>query len=272
LLTVDDTMENSLGIKGGVEFYNPQNAFNDTLTYKGLKYHHGKNDLLSGFLGQTGKWILLRTPQEYNADTIHYPPMALGFLGRMTGETGSTDVKTSTVLATSTHLASYSYASNYIVKENGSSNQNEINFHDENLLADLSSGSYIHFYHQKTTPEYFLKNFASTDGSMIDLVIYPIKIVRYHLSDALSRAVANGQSLSDADKIKLWGKDPCLTRQTFEGDSSGGHWVGPECMFPGIRRFVVYRPSVAFEQISFKLYLETELSKVGLRNKRKAMQ
>ena len=305
IITTDTAVKNSFGVSAGVEFYDPSNAFKfvdrgnwgtdcgdqsgkkvEDLpycnSYRGLSYGSNK---LPAFLNakNIGRSLLLSSPIK-NPTKLHgydlgYPDLYVNFPLRIVSTTvdhkNQVDVRPDFSLVSRSHLRDYTYASNYIKDNNGL----EINFHDEEIFGGLGTegdfkGKWTHYYHDHPHPGIFLKILQSYNGEQVNYLVRPIRIVRYHLSDAYLRAQEAGTEKPDE---KLRNKDPCLTRYIYRGSTEDmdlndsqkgkGHWVGIECQFPGVEQVVFIRPNVSLPIISFKIKMQSQMDREMKRRK-----
>ena len=255
-----------------------------------MAYKEGK---LSTFLAseRIGRYLLLSSPIKnptkldnydlgYPDLYIHYP---LRILSRLVDGQKKIDVRPDFSLAKAEHLQNYQYASNYIIQDDKENNAAEIFFHDEEIFGGLSvsgptQGRWAHYYHAHPHPGGFLKILQAYNGNQADYIVRPIRIIRYHLSDAYSRALASGVAHPDKS---LRNQDPCLTRYIYQGspvdgDGSGprtgkaddrGHWHGTECQYPGVEQIVFFRPNVSLPLVSFKVRMQSEQDRKFYRKK-----
>ena len=290
IITSDTGVLNAAGVRGGGEYFSPSQVFelaasgayedNDCSLalcdhFTGFSNSSGANGLGS-ILNATnaGRYTLLSTTFKGTAEDTGYPDRYLHYL------IGSSNGSKDTTLVKREHLLDYRFAWNYItdgtnftglhVDKSGASNNNalEINFHDEDIMSDKDKGKYKHYYYDiddedenKPLINDFLKIAQAYNGEQVDYMARPVRIVRYHLSDAYLRAQENGNANPDE---KLRDMDPCLSRYVYHD----GHWAGIECQYPGVKQITFWR-SVSSLSIDFSIYMESDSERNAARARKK---
>ncbi len=298
LITADISILNKFGVAGGSEFLNPADAFefrqrskgnwpSDCSTredvvmcnhFVGLSWNNGNFGGLEKFLTErnVGRYLLLSSPikqltkldEGKRSYDLGYPDLSVNYILRIVKRDVKSknvvDVRPDFSLVSKEHLRDYKYAANYI-----DNNADEINFHDEEIFGGLdtsesNAGRWTHYYHRHPHPGEYLRILQAYNGTQTEYLVSPIRIVRYHLSDAYQRALEAGEENPDP---KLKDRDPCLTRYIYRGsevDGDGaegdqrGRWVGVPCLYRGVKKITFTRPNVALPLISFKVYMQDD--------------
>ena len=291
IITLDSGVKNSAGIRGGGEFFSPDQLFefvptNDNDDCKGTTYcDHFKGfsssaNGVGSVVSSGGRYALLSTTVKGRAEETGYPDRYLHYLVE-SGGSPSKDIS----LVSKKHLLDYRYAWNYIYdgknkyglhinkKNPKSNNALEINFHDEDILGK-NDGGYEHYFYrdddtdedkeEDTGPDDFLKLVQSYNGEQVDYIARPVRIVRYHLSDALLRAQENGEQITNKMREKLRNADPCLSRYVYHG----GDWAGIECQYPGVKS-ITFSRSVGSRAIRFSIEMESDSEREATRLRKK---